>query len=80
MAKRKINEQAFEKLSYEMEQHKKEKAILRKDVDALRNQNMMLLESLKALTEDESFWSEDALRTGVVFRLKNVLNQIEQNS
>ena len=30
MAKRKINEQAFEKLNYEMEQHKKEKAMQHK--------------------------------------------------
>jgi len=79
MAKRKINEQAFEKLEYEMQQHRKEKAMLRQDNDALRNQNMMLTESLKALTEDNSFWSEEALKSGVVFRLKNVLTQIEQN-
>ena len=79
MAKRRINVDSVEKLMYEMDQHKKEKAELRRDNDALRNQNMMLLESLEAITEENEYWSQEALQSGIVFRLKNVLNQIKQN-
>ena len=58
---------------------KLEKAILRNDIDGLRGQNIMLMDTLDALTEDESYWSPEALQTGIVFKLKNVLNQIRQD-
>tara|TARA_B110000503_G_C6948540_1_gene330049 strand:- start:102 stop:344 length:243 start_codon:yes stop_codon:yes gene_type:complete len=63
----------------ENEEHKREKSSLYDELDVLRNQNMMLLESLRAITQDDTFWSEDALRSGIVFKLKNVLTQIENN-
>jgi hypothetical protein len=31
------------------------------------------------LVEDKSFWSEQAISTGIVWRLENVLKQIENN-
>jgi hypothetical protein len=37
------------------------------------------MDTLDALTEDESYWSKEALQTGIVFKLKNVLNQIRQD-
>ena len=49
------------------------------EIDALKNQNMMLLESLDAITQDDTFWSEEALKSGIVFKLKNVLTQIKNN-
>jgi len=63
----------------EIEQHKSEKTSLYNELDVLRNQNMMLLESLSAITEDDTFWSEGALKSGIVFKLKNVLTQIKNN-
>jgi len=80
MPKTKINERSFELLQLEMKELNKDLNAMIQENDALRNQNMMLLDSLEALTEDQSYWSEDALRTGIVFRLKNVLNQIKQNN
>lgn len=37
----------------------------------------MLREALRALVADKTFWSEEAIRTGIIWRLENVLNQIE---
>ncbi len=80
MPKLKINERSVELLQLEMKELNKDLNAMIQENDALRNQNMMLLESMEALTEDESFWSQEALQTGIVFRLKNVLNQIKQNN
>ena len=63
----------------EIEHHKYEKTEMYNEIDALKSQNMMLLESLSAITEDDTFWSEEALRSGIVFKLKNVLTQIKNN-
>ena len=63
----------------EIELHKSEKTEMYNEIDALKNQNTMLLESLSAITEDDTFWSEEALRSGIVFKLKNVLTQIKNN-
>jgi|TARA_B110000908_G_C10240727_1_gene445908 hypothetical protein len=52
---------------------------LYKEHDIVRNQNMMLLEVLSDLTSNESYWSEDAKRSGMVFKLTNVLTQIKSN-
>jgi len=75
----KPNEQGIAYLQAEIKQHKKDKAILRSDIDGLRGQNQMLIDTLDALVEEEGYWSEDAIKTGIVFRLKNVLNQIRQD-
>lgn len=63
----------------EIEALKSEKTDLFQEIDTLRNQNMMLLESLSAITDDDTFWSEEALKSGIVFKLKNVLTQIRSN-
>ena len=63
----------------EIESLKSDKTDLYDEIDVLRNQNMMLLESLDAITQDDTFWSEEALRSGIVFKLKNVLTQIKNN-
>ena len=75
----KPNEAGVHYLQQEIKQHKSEKAMLRSDIDGLRGQNMMLMDTLDALIEDESYWSKEALQTGIVFKLKNVLNQIRQD-
>lgn len=66
-------------LRAELRYEKNEKSELRRENEVLRQQNMMLLETLSAITEEESYWSEDARKTGIVFRLKNVLTQIKDN-
>lgn len=66
-------------LRAEINHEKNEKSLLRQENQVLRQQNMMLLETLSAITEEESYWSEDARKTGIVFRLKNVLTQIKDN-
>lgn len=63
----------------EIESLKSDKTDLYDEIDVLRNQNMMLLESLDAITQDDAFWSEEALKSGIVFKLKNVLTQIKNN-
>lgn len=75
----KVNERGIDALRLEIQDLNKEINSLYSENDILRNQNMMLLESLSALVVDETFWSEEALKTGIVFRLKNVLTQIKSN-
>lgn len=50
-----------------------------REMDTLRNQNMMLLEVLSDLTGDESYWSDSAKNSGLIFKLTNVLTQIKSN-
>ncbi len=52
---------------------------LYKEHDIIKNQNMMLLEVLSDLTGDESYWSDDAKKSGLIFKLTNVLTQIKSN-
>ena len=80
MAKLKINERTVDGLLLEIDHHKREKSEILRENDSLRNQNSMLREALRAITSDKSFWSEEAIRTGIVWRLENVLNQIENSS
>jgi hypothetical protein len=75
----KPNEAGVHYLQEEIKKHKAEKSMLRSDIDGLRGQNIMLMDTLDALTQDESYWSAEALQTGIVFKLKNVLNQIRQD-
>ena len=44
----KPNEQGIAYLQAEIKQHKKDKAILRSDIDGLRGQNQMLIDTLDA--------------------------------
>jgi hypothetical protein len=74
-----IRKPNIDALLAEIEHHKYEKTEMYNEIDALKSQNMMLLESLSAITEDDTFWSEEALRSGIVFKLKNVLTQIKNN-
>jgi len=39
----------------------------------------MLLEVLSDLTGDESYWSDEAKKSGLIFKLTNVLTQIKSN-
>ena len=77
MGKRKLNELTIEKLQYDHDLLKKEVAYYRRDNEALRNDNMQIKETLRALVQDESFWSEQAVKSGIVFRLKNILNSLD---
>ena len=52
---------------------------LYKEHDIIKNQNMMLLEVLSDLTGDESYWSDEAKKSGLIFKLINVLTQIKSN-
>ena len=76
MAKNQINARLVENLNFEIDQHKREKQELRRENDSLRQQNMMLRDAMTAITEDESFWSEQAVKSGIVWRLKNVIQNI----
>jgi FtsZ-binding cell division protein ZapB len=78
MAIRKPNDITIQKLQYELKEIKRTRDEYRSDNDALRNQNMMLLETLSDLTTNDEYWSEMSLKSGIVFRLKNVLTQIKQ--
>lgn len=75
--KRKVNEQSVAQLQYELDQIKKDRAAYRADNDALRNENSMLFEIIKDLTENKSYWSEEALKAGLLFRLNNILSQLK---
>lgn len=74
-----IRKPNIDALFAEIEHLKSDKTELYSEIDALKGQNMMLLESLSAITEDDTFWSEEALKSGIVFKLKNVLTQIKNN-
>ena len=80
MAKFKVNERTVDGLLLEIDHHKREKQEALRENDFLRSQNMMLTEALQAIIEDKSYWSQEALSSGIVWRLENVLNQIKNNS
>lgn len=76
MVKRRVNEPGINYLQSQIQEYKKENIGLRNELDILRNDRMMLLSALDDLTSDESYWSEEAIKSGIVWRLKNVLTQI----
>ncbi len=78
MAIRKPNDLTVEKLQYELKAIKSERDQYRRDNDSLRNESMMLMETLDDLTSNVDYWSEKSIKSGVVFRLKNVLTQLRQ--
>jgi hypothetical protein len=78
LAIRKPNDLTVEKLQYELKAIKSERDQYRRDNDSLRNESMMLMETLDDLTSNMDYWSEKSIKSGVVFRLKNVLTQLRQ--
>lgn len=76
MAKVKVNERGFEALNLEIKQLKREKSDLYNEIDALRSQRMMLFDTISALVEDKTYWSEEAQKSGIIWRLENVLKNI----
>ena len=77
MAKVKVNERGFEALNLEIKQLKREKSDLYNEIDALRSKRMMLFDTVSALVEDKSYWSEEAQKSGIIWRLENVLKNIQ---
>lgn len=75
MAKRDNSAKVIQKLQYDIDQEKKQKAIYRKEIDELRQQKMMLSETMVALMDDDTYWSDDAKQSGIINRLKKVLQQ-----
>lgn len=75
MAKRKV-EQGLLYLKADVEKLRREKAELYEENNGLRQDNMMLKDALGAIVEDETLWSQEAIQGGLVWRLKNVLQQI----
>ena len=77
MAKQKINERTVEALYAEIDYHKKEKAHALRENDSLRADNSMLLELLEDITSNEDYWSDDVTTKTVLWRLKNMLNNLK---
>jgi FtsZ-binding cell division protein ZapB len=77
VAKVKVNERGFEALNLEIKQLKREKSDLYNEIDALRSQRMMLFDTISALVEDKTYWSEEAQKSGIIWRLENVLKNIQ---
>ena len=77
MAKVKVNERGFEALNLEIKQLKREKSDLYNEIDALRSQRMMLFDTVSALVEDKTYWSEETQKSGIIWRLENVLKNIQ---
>ena len=79
MAKQKINERTVEALYAEIDYHKKEKAQALRENDSLRADNSMLLELLSDITSNEDYWSDDVTTKTVLWRLKNMLNNLKSS-
>jgi len=62
-------------LKADVEKLRREKAELYEENNGLRHDNMMLKDALGAIVEDETLWSQEAIKGGLVWRLKNVLQQ-----
>ena len=77
MVKVKANERGVESLQLEIKQLKREKSDLYNEIDALRSQRMMLFDTVSALVEDKTYWSEEAQKSGIIWRLENVLKNIQ---
>lgn len=76
MAGRKIREEVFGELQLEKNQLVQENKELVFENELIRRQNTMLIDTIDSLTQDETFWSEGALKSGIIFRLKNILNNV----
>lgn len=73
MSKRKVNERSIEQLRFEMDQLKKEKSKYWHENESLKNRINIYHEIVITLINDPSFWSEKALKTNMIERLKNLL-------
>ena len=76
MPKQKINERTVEALQHEIDYHKKDKQSALRDNDALRTENMMLKELLTDITSQEGCWTDDVPTKTMLWRLKNILNNL----
>ena len=79
MIKQRTNEKSIDALYLEIDHHKREKAELRKDNDSLRNNNIMLMNIFEDLVNDESYWSTDVSTKTMLWRLKNILNNLKNS-
>jgi FtsZ-binding cell division protein ZapB len=79
MAKLKINERTVDGLTLEIDHHKREKAEVLRENDSLRANNNMLLEILKDLTNNENYWSDGVETKTMLWRLKNLLNNLKNS-
>lgn len=79
MAKLKINERTVEGLQLEIDHCRREKLQVLYENDSLRADNQMLLEILNDLTNDESYWSDTIETKTMIFRLKNILNNLKNS-
>jgi cell division protein FtsB len=77
MLKQRTTERSVDALYLEIDQHKREKAELRRENDSLRNNNMMLTDVLEDLTNNESYWSAEVSTKTMLWRLKNILNNLK---
>jgi FtsZ-binding cell division protein ZapB len=79
MAKLKVNEKTVDALYLEIDHYKREKNAILRENDSLRANNSMLTEILTSLTEEASYWSDTVETRTMLFRLKNILNQMKNN-
>lgn len=76
MAKLKINERTVEALQLEIDHHKREKALVLRENDSLRSDNVMLKELLNSLIEEQDLWVDTVEAKTMLFRCKNILNSL----
>jgi hypothetical protein len=79
MIKQRTNEKSIDALYLEIEHHKREKAELRRDNDSLRNNNVMLINIFEDLVNDESYWTTEVSTKTMLWRLKNILNNLKNS-
>jgi FtsZ-binding cell division protein ZapB len=73
MPKRKANEQSIEFLQYEIERLKKENSKTWHENQSLTEKINTYHEIISSLINDQSFWSEKSLKTGLIDRLKTLI-------
>lgn len=73
------NERPVDSLYLEIDHLKREKAEYRKENDLLRNNNMMLMDVLENLVSDESYWSVEVSTKTMLWRLKNILDNLKNS-
>lgn len=73
MAKNDPNKKIIQGLELELNQTKASTSNMRKEIDKIRNKNMILRDILIALVEDETYWSDKAKNDGTISRIKNML-------
>ena len=79
MSKLKINERTVDGLQLEIDHHKRERDEYRRDNDSLRNNNTMLMDILEDLISDKSYWVDDVNTKTMLWRLKNILNNLKSS-